>query len=250
MDEIPVAQRETSEYYSQWRSDAGRKNPLFGGGMILALLMLSWFVLRGMVPATTGQTEGKTVESEMSTVASSSEEVSDSLLGHLPYEEAPAKELKPITRDGKIRLREKAADKFLQMQRDAAKEGVKLVPLSGFRSKQEQEYLFFRVKEQRKQDTITRAQVSAPPGYSEHHTGYAVDIGDGNAPGTNLTIDFEKTAAFRWLKANAARYGFELSFPRDNPQGISYEPWHWRYVGDSHSLETFYRARQLGRKTP
>ena len=54
---------------------------------------------------------------------------------------------------------------------------------------------------------------------------------------------FENTAAFHWLEANAARYSFELSFPRDNPQGISYEPWHWRFVGDRESLETFYKAR-------
>ncbi|HIK38286.1 MAG: D-alanyl-D-alanine carboxypeptidase family protein [Geminocystis sp.] len=250
MDEIPVAQRETTNYYGQSRP-VGRKNLLFGGGTILASLLLWWLVLRGMVPAKTGQTgveSGRTEEGVSK--AAPSGEVSDSLLGHLPYEEAPAEELKPITRDGKIRLRKKAADKFLKMQGDAAREGVKLVALSGFRSKKEQEYLFFRVKEQRKQDTVTRAQVSAPPGYSEHHTGYAVDIGDGNAPGTNLSESFEKTEAFRWLRANAARYGFELSFPRHNPQGVSYEPWHWRYVGDSHSLETFYRARQLRGRAP
>jgi D-alanyl-D-alanine carboxypeptidase len=88
-----------------------------------------------------------------------------------------------------------------------------------------------------------RAEVSAPSGYSEHHTGYAVDIGDGKAPALNLKIDFENTAAFKWLKANAARFSFEMSFPRNNAQGLSYEPWHWRYVGDRDSLETFYKAR-------
>jgi len=36
-----------------------------------------------------------------------------------------------------------------------------------------------------------------------------------------------------------------MSFPKDNPQGVSYEPWHWRYVGDTASLETFYRAKNL-----
>ncbi|HEY9618014.1 MAG TPA: D-alanyl-D-alanine carboxypeptidase family protein, partial [Microcoleaceae cyanobacterium] len=54
----------------------------------------------------------------------------------------------------------------------------------------------------------------------------------------------EQTAAFQWLQANAAHYSFELSFPKDNRQGVSYEPWHWRYVGDIQSLKTFYRARQ------
>jgi D-alanyl-D-alanine carboxypeptidase len=50
------------------------------------------------------------------------------------------------------------------------------------------------------------------------------------------------------LQNNAAQYSFELSFPENNPQGISYEPWHWRFVGDSHSLETFYKAQQLGKQ--
>lgn len=83
------------------------------------------------------------------------------------------------------------------------------------------------------------------PGYSEHHTGYAIDIGDGARPDTHLSEAFEDTPAFRWLEKNAARFSFELSFPRHNPQGVSYEPWHWRFVGDRHSLQTFYRARQL-----
>jgi D-alanyl-D-alanine carboxypeptidase len=169
----------------------------------------------------------------------------DNLLGHLPYQEAPASELVAITADGSIKLRQAAAEKFKQMQAAAAAEGIVLTPISGFRSVSEQDYLFFRVKEQRVQDTSKRAEVSAPPGYSEHHTGYAIDIGDGKVPATNLSPDFENTAAFRWMEQNAARYSFELSFPRDNPQGISYEPWHWRFVGDRHSLETFYRVRNL-----
>jgi D-alanyl-D-alanine carboxypeptidase len=87
--------------------------------------------------------------------------------------------------------------------------------------------------------------VSAPPGYSEHHTGYAIDIGDAAAPATNLSPKFEQTKAFKWLNANAARFSFEMSFPKNNPQGVSYEPWHWRYVGDRHSLETFYKAKNI-----
>jgi D-alanyl-D-alanine carboxypeptidase len=169
----------------------------------------------------------------------------DNLLGHLPYQEAPASELVAITADGSIKLRQAAAEKFQQMQAAAAAEGLILTPISGFRSVSEQDYLFFRVKEQRVQGTSKRAEVSAPPGYSEHHTGYAIDVGDGKVPATNLNPDFENTAAFRWLEQNAARYSFELSFPRNNPQGISYEPWHWRFVGDRHSLETFYKVRNL-----
>lgn len=170
------------------------------------------------------------------------------ILGHLPYPEAPRQDLVPITADGKILLRSAAARQFQLMQAAARKKGVVLVPLSGFRTIKEQEYLFFGVKAQRNQEARRRAEVSAPPNYSEHHTGYAIDIGDGQTPATNLSQSFAKTKAFQWLKQNAATYSFELSFPPDNAQGISYEPWHWRYVGDSDSLKTFYQAQQLQKK--
>lgn len=123
--------------------------------------------------------------------------------------------------------------------------GVILTPISGFRSVKEQEQLFFGVGAQRNQTPAQRAALSAPPGHSEHHTGYAVDIGDGTAPATNLNENFENTKAFQWLQTNAARFGFEMSFPKDNSQGVSYEPWHWRFVGDRDSLETFYRAKNV-----
>ena len=179
------------------------------------------------------------------TEAETEAETVDNILGHLPYEQVAESELSPITADGSIRLHQAAANKFMEMQGAARNQGIILTPLSGFRSVEDQDYLFFDVKEQRVQDATKRAEVSAPPGYSEHHTGYAIDIGDGNVPATNVSPNFEKTAAFRWLEENAARYSFELSFPPDNPQGISYEPWHWRFVGDRKSLETFYKARKL-----
>ena len=70
-------------------------------------------------------------------------------------------------------------------------------------------------------------------------------MGDGKNPEANLKQSFDQTAAFNWMENNAAKYSFEMSFPKDSPQGISYEPWHWRYVGDRESLEMFYKARNL-----
>lgn len=165
--------------------------------------------------------------------------------GHFAYQEAPAQQLQSITADGRIKLRQPAAEKFKAMVAAARAQGIILVPISGFRSVAEQQHLFFDVKAQRGQAAADRASVSAPPGYSEHHTGYAFDIGDGNVPATNLNPNFEKTAAFKWLQANAARFSFEMSFPKNNLQGVSYEPWHWRFVGDRQSLETFYKAKNL-----
>ena len=170
---------------------------------------------------------------------------SETLLGHFAYSEAPPQELQPIVADSSIKLSKAAAEQFQAMVAAARASGVVLVPISGFRSAQTQEHLFFDIKAARGQVATTRAAVSAPPGYSEHHTGYAVDIGDGAMPGTNLSTTFENTRAFSWLSANAARFSFEISFPKDNPQGVSYEPWHWRFVGDRHSLETFYKAKNL-----
>ncbi len=169
----------------------------------------------------------------------------ENLLGHLPYKEAPASALRPIAPGSQIKLRTVAAQKFQAMSAAAARDGVSLVPISGFRSVSEQQHVFFDVKAQRGQVATKRAEVSAPPGYSEHHTGYAVDIGDGRSPATNLNPNFEKTAAFKWLMKNSAYYSFELSFPKNNPHGVSYEPWHWRFVGDRDSLETFYKAKNL-----
>ncbi|WJI24329.1 D-alanyl-D-alanine carboxypeptidase family protein [Thermosynechococcus sp. B0] len=229
--DIPVAER--LQPITQGKAAPRR------GGWAIALVLVGlmgvgavWFLNRATESPTATETEPTLTPTE-------------NLLGHLPYEEAPLSELEPVSADGQIKLRRAAAERFRAMVAAAQQEGVVLVPLSGFRSKQDQDYLFFEVKEQRAQRASERALVSAPPGYSEHHTGYAIDIGDGARPDTHLSEAFEDTPAFRWLEKNAARFSFELSFPRHNPQGVSYEPWHWRFVGDRHSLQTFYRARQL-----
>jgi zinc D-Ala-D-Ala carboxypeptidase len=164
------------------------------------------------------------------------------MLGHFFYEESPGKELREI--GGGLKLRKSAATKFQEMIGAAKAAGVNITTISAFRSVADQQKLFFEVKAQRAQVTTKRAEVSAPPNYSEHHTGYAVDLGDATATETNLNVAFENTSALKWLQTNAPRYSFEMSFPRANAQGVSYEPWHWRYVGDSASLETFYRAKK------
>ncbi len=69
------------------------------------------------------------------------------------------------------------------------------------------------------------------PGYSEHHTGYAVDFIDESKPDTHTQTSFETTSAYQWLQQNAPAYSFEMSFPEDPNSLVSYEPWHWRYVG-------------------
>ncbi|MEX1323148.1 MAG: M15 family metallopeptidase [Synechococcaceae cyanobacterium] len=167
------------------------------------------------------------------------------LLGHFPYAEASPDDLVEVA-PGQA-LHRDAAKALLAMQRAAAADGVELVVLSAFRPADLQKELFFDIKSERNQSAMERAQVSAPPGFSEHSTGYAVDLGDAYAPQSHLAESFERTQAFAWLDANAARYHFILSFPPGNAQGVSYEPWHWRFEGTAAALQLFEPAHRLSR---
>ena len=167
------------------------------------------------------------------------------LLGHFPYPEASSGDLVSVASG--MKLRPAAASSLLAMQNAAAADGVDLVLLSAFRDGRLQRELFFDVMSERNQSAVERARVSAPPGFSEHSTGFAIDLGDRRAPATHLSSSFEKTRAFQWLEANAARYHFRLSFPRDNRQGVNYEPWHWRYEGSTEALTLFEPAQRLDR---
>lgn len=167
------------------------------------------------------------------------------LLGHFPYSEASGTSLREIAPG--LLLHRDAASALLDLQDAAAADGVEIRVLSAFRSVALQKQLFFDVKSERNQSAIERARVSAPPGFSEHSTGYAVDLGDGRDPAANLSTAFERTAAFAWLKANANRFHFHLSFPQGNRQGVSYEPWHWRFEGSADALRTFASAQAFER---
>ncbi|KEF43457.1 MAG: carboxypeptidase [Cyanobium sp. CACIAM 14] len=168
------------------------------------------------------------------------------LLGHFPYPDAREEDL--VTIGAGLRLRPDAARALAAMRAAAAADGVALTVLSAHRSIELQKKLFFDVKAERNQTSSDRAMVSAPPGFSEHSTGYAVDLGDAREPGTNLTESFETTAAYRWLDRHAARFHFVRSFPRGNRQGVSYEPWHWRFEGSTEALEMFEPAQRLARE--
>ncbi|WP_088241347.1 M15 family metallopeptidase [Calothrix rhizosoleniae] len=252
-DDIPVALRDTPDVKSQVRI---HPSILFMGGIagfiILAIISGFLFALTSPKTTTTSQfsstnssTNNNGTKKSPSNGSVKSQTPQDEILGHMAYKEAPKSELVRIPGNKQIIMRKAAAKQFQAMAEAAKKQGVNLVPISGFRTVEQQKALFFGIGAQRNQRPAQRAAVSAPPNYSEHHTGYAVDIGDGKVPATNLSTNFEKTPAFQWLEANAARYSFELSFPKGNSQGVSYEPWHWRFVGDPHSLETFYKSKNI-----
>ncbi|BAY99055.1 peptidase M15B and M15C, D,D-carboxypeptidase VanY/endolysin [Tolypothrix tenuis PCC 7101] len=246
-DDIPAALRDAPDA----KPKVGLKPMVLLVGGVLAFVLLavsSGFVFFILSPKRTANSQPSPTSLPTPTSESSANSQStntDTVLGHLTYAEAPESELAVIPGSGRIRMRKTAAEKFQEMKQAARSAGVILVPISGFRSVKEQEQLFFGVGAQRNQTPAERAALSAPPGHSEHHTGYAVDVGDGAVPATNLQANFDNTKAYQWLEANAARFGFEMSFPKDNAQGVSYEPWHWRFVGDRDSLETFYKAKNL-----
>ncbi len=131
------------------------------------------------------------------------------------------------------RLDRKVAAQYEKMYKAAAKEGVYLTPCSGYRSYDLQERNYNRKVQYYKNQGYTTAQAKVkaatiimPPGSSEHNLGYAMDI---------VCVDewFEDTKEFKWLQKNAANYGFIMRYPEDkqNITKVTYEPWHWRYVG-------------------
>jgi zinc D-Ala-D-Ala carboxypeptidase len=128
-----------------------------------------------------------------------------------------------------IRLFKPAAAAWSRMSDAAQRDEITLLPLSGFRSVARQaEILRHKVDAGMPLDQILT--VVAAPGYSEHHTGRALDVGTQNDP--PLAESFGKTEAFSWLNTHATYYGFHLSYPQNNPYGIVHEPWHWCWSPD------------------
>ena len=126
-----------------------------------------------------------------------------------------------------MRLVSEAKVAFEDMAKSAAKENLKIVAMSTYRSYNYQVSLYNRYK---RQDGIEKADsYSGRPGHSEHQTGLAVDVYNEEENYTN----FEETEEFEWMQKHAHEYGFILRFPKDkeNETGYIYESWHYRYVG-------------------
>lgn len=121
-------------------------------------------------------------------------------------------------------LRRSSAQAWRRLRLHAAREGIALDAISGYRSHAYQLGIFER-KRARGQSVAQILEVNAAPGFSEHHGGLALDIGTPGEPPAEAS--FEATPAFAWLQDNAAQHGFRMSYPRDNPHGIVHEPWHW-----------------------
>jgi D-alanyl-D-alanine carboxypeptidase len=116
------------------------------------------------------------------------------------------------------------AQAWTAMRAEAMRDDVQLLLVSGFRSLEYQAGLIRRKLDAGQLIDII-LQVNVAPGFSQHHTGNAIDIA---TPGCKpLLEEFEESDAFAWLQDNAGRFGFVLSYPRNNPERLAYEPWHW-----------------------
>jgi D-alanyl-D-alanine carboxypeptidase len=124
-------------------------------------------------------------------------------------------------------LHTQAARAWRRLRDAAPRDDVVGEAISGYRSHDYQLGIFER-KLARGLTVDEILSVNAAPGYSEHHSGRALDIGAIDDPPAEES--FERTPAFAWLRAHAAGYGFVMSYPRDNPHGIVYEPWHWCWM--------------------
>ncbi len=122
------------------------------------------------------------------------------------------------------KLHPQVAEHWQAMRSQAQRDNVLLLVISAFRSVDYQRGVIAR-KLARGKSLDEILKVNAAPGYSEHHTGYALDLTTSGQ--MSLETGFENTNAFTWLMQHAGHFGFQLSYPRENPHGIAYEPWHW-----------------------
>ena len=132
-----------------------------------------------------------------------------------------------------VNLDARVAPHYAEMYEAAKEDGITLTPLSGHRriSTQrknfENKISYYQNQGYSKAEaTQFAAKIILPPGTSEHNAGLAMDI-------CSLDVSFEKSDEFAWLEVNAVNYGFILRYPKDKTDitEITYEPWHWRYVG-------------------
>lgn len=127
----------------------------------------------------------------------------------------------------------RVAPHYIEMYNAALEDGLKLSPLSGYRSVARQKNNFENLIRDymnkgysKAQATVLASEIILPPSTSEHNAGLAMDI-------LSLEVSFENSDEFAWLQEHAADYGFILRYPKDKQDitKITYEPWHWRYVG-------------------
>ena len=154
--------------------------------------------------------------------------------------------------DGTQSLDYRVVPYYNKMVAAAKADGISLLAVSGYRSLDRQRANFTRkinyyqgLGYSKAEATRLAAKIVLMPGTSEHNAGLAMDFGtNGNA---TLDENFGKTEAYKWLSKHAADYGFIMRYPADktNITKVTYEPWHWRYVGEKAAKEIKARGVTL-----
>ena len=134
--------------------------------------------------------------------------------------------------DEKYQVEKKALAKFLELRDELSKEGIIIELDSVTRSVAEQQKLWDNWTVEYGEEYVRK--YVAVPGYSEHHTGLAIDIcieKDGKRINDNDKMIAEKEI-FSKIHDKLAKYGFILRYldGKDDITGYSYEPWHFRYI--------------------
>lgn len=147
-----------------------------------------------------------------------------------PKTYVPADLVTPVVPHTNVpQLRRVASSALITMFAAAKRDGITLYSLSAYRSYATQTSIFDRNLQQL--GRATTLGLTAKPGYSEHQTGLADDLGDGTS--CDLAVCFESHPAAKWLATNSWKYGWILRYPLGYTRitGIQTEPWHFRYVG-------------------
>lgn len=132
-----------------------------------------------------------------------------------------------------------AREAFEALAAEAKLSDYELVAFSTYRSFDYQQQLYDRYVSNDGVDAADR--YSARPGYSEHQTGLAFDIGELHFEQHFARESFGETPAGQWLAANAHKYGFIMRYPngKEKITGYMFEPWHFRYVGVDHATKIY-----------
>jgi len=145
-------------------------------------------------------------------------------------EEATELEVAEVGANGRDHLLAPLASKAWRSLRAAAlADGIDLFIVSAFRSIDRQAEIVRR-KIEAGAAVESILTVCAPPGFSEHHTGRAIDLSTSGSRA--LEVEFDQTPAYAWLTEHASEFGYHLSYPVGNPSGYQYEPWHWCFHGN------------------
>lgn len=147
-----------------------------------------------------------------------------------------------VTVQGKYKLDEKAAEHAIDLLTAAKEAGYDMQLCSAYRTVEKSAELYQRqIKKflnagySQKDAETEAAKWVAPPGTSEHHTGLSMDLVSSDYWGyySDLEHDYDKFDSFKWMYEHCAEYGFVLRYPKgkEDITGITYEPWHYRYVG-------------------